>query len=56
MTDLYDREREALKLLHRGFDDMPAHHQQALHHTLMWTIEALMKVGLVERKDESNDT
>jgi len=55
MTDA-DKEREALKLLHRGFDDMPAHHQQALHHTLLFTIEALMKVGLVESKEESNDT
>lgn len=41
----YLAECRALRKLHRNFDEMPAGHRAALHHELLWTLEALRATG-----------
>lgn len=48
MNPQYEKEIVALRLLNRNWDSLSEDDQRAKHHTLMWTIDALIEVKLLE--------
>jgi len=46
--EVYEKEIAALRLLDRNFDSLSDADKQGRHHTLMYTIDALVQCGVVE--------
>ena len=45
---IYEKEIAALRLLDSNFENLTDAEKQGRHHTLMWTINALVECGVVE--------
>jgi len=51
----YEKEIAALRLLNRDWDAQSEEDRRGKHYTFMWTIDAAVKVGLVQFPTESKD-
>ncbi len=54
MNESYKRDVEALRLLHRDWDEKTKGDQQAIHHTFMYTISAAVEAGVVAFPDKAD--
>jgi len=52
----YEKEIAALRLLNRDWDAQSEDDRRGKHHTFMWTIDAAVKVGLVQFPTESKES
>lgn len=52
----YEKRSMVLKLLYPRYASYCEDEKSALHHSLMWTMEALKEVGLMEFVRQSDET
>lgn len=55
MNAEYQKEIAALRLLNRDWDDQSEDDRRGAHDNFMWTIDAAVKVGLVQFKIKSKE-